>query len=503
MDNLPAPMHASPPLTAHDARTADALFSSYGGRLFAYFHLMLASETGAKRALTDTLMAATAEVGRAGRLRDLDEYAPRLFALARAECRKYQSAEAVGAGRHWTTGDGSSGNPVLAEVARRAVARLAPDVREAYILSAPHNNLSLPQLAEVLGLGLDAAADLRAQAGLDFVRAVALCAQEASFIDFSGADLRIRAEESLARDATEPPPALPLLSDPALAAFRETPGTPPMPRQSRALARQAPPPLPSALAAAPLPPPPLSADPVPTDPAPTAVEPFLPAGPGHPTRADLAAPAGFGGGPGYGRQPGHDHDPGHDSDPGYDGPAESYGGWGRLTGPLRALTGPMQLGGSSARGGRRWRAVLVWAGGGIAAVAAVIIVGQMLVSGSDSTVTLTHGGVPADTTSVNPGFGMPMPTPRKRRPGPGRSPASHQSANGSVPGAGVQPAAGTTPGQVAPQPTYANPRPSASATRAPKPAPDPAPTRSTTSPSASPSSSAATPSATSPSASST
>lgn len=204
MENPPVPRQTRP--TRHDAKIGDDLVRSYGGRLYAYFRLMLADEAAAKRALEHTLLAAAEDEGWPD---DPGQDAPWMFALARAECQQYQLADAVSAGRHWAT-DGGNGDrrPGLPEIARRAVARLPPPLREAFILSAPHNGLSLPQLTEVLGVRLVVAADLRAEAGLEFVRAVQSCAWEAGFTELSGSNLRISAEESLARDASEPAPSL-------------------------------------------------------------------------------------------------------------------------------------------------------------------------------------------------------------------------------------------------------------------------------------------------------
>lgn len=453
------PMRASSRPASHDARTTEALARSYGGRLFAYFRFMLGSESESKRAVTDTLMAAAPETGRA---RDLDSCGPRLFMLARAERRKYQPAEAVGAGQHWSVVTGS-GNPVLPEIARRAVARLAPDVREAYILSAPHNDLTLPQLAEILEVGLDAAADLRAQAGLDFVRAVAVCAQEAGYIQFAGADLRIRAEESLAREASEPAPDLPMLSDPALAAFRDDqpplsrqapPPPPPPPAQAHQPPRTPLPPpssLPSALpSSVALPPPsaipPSSAIPSPPEqalppvvpPAPppeattveaTTVEPAFQAAGGPPTRVDHARP------------PGYDH--GGEPGPGYD----AYGG-------------------HSSRERRR-RKVLAWTGGGVAVAAVAVIGWQILGSGPGNSVTLTHGRMPPTAVPASPGTGGAMSSPPARptaRPSPSIAP-SEAASPASVPESAAPPPEATAPAPAAPRPTTAPAR------RATSPAP--------------------------------
>ncbi|MBO0803390.1 MAG: hypothetical protein J2P25_10010, partial [Nocardiopsaceae bacterium] len=89
MDNLPAPRPAR--LTPREAKTAELLYGSYGDRLYSYFRQMLATEAIAKRALTSTLVVAASD---AGDLRDPDQYATRLFALAHAECRKHQLAGA-------------------------------------------------------------------------------------------------------------------------------------------------------------------------------------------------------------------------------------------------------------------------------------------------------------------------------------------------------------------------------------------------------------------------
>jgi hypothetical protein len=493
-------MQASAQLTSRDANTADVLFSSYGGRLYAYFRLMLADEAVAKRALADTLVAAAADAGRAGRLRDLDQYAPRLFALARAECHKHQSASAVGAGRHWTAGThGADRGPGLPEVARRAVLRLSPDVREAYILSAPHNHLSLPQLAEVLGLGLDAAADLRAQAGLDFIRAVALCAQEADFTEFSGADLRIRAEESLASDAAEPPPSLPILSDPALAAFRDDveappalPSEPTTPSQLTMPTRPIPP-TPSARSRPEL---------LETQASPHAPLPALTSRPtraerrpdvtGYPAQADMGGQAEMG------------------------GQATGYRGPRALTGPLRAITEPLQFGDRMVRDRpvrrttRRRRAAIAWAGGGIAAVAVAVIAGNALTAGSNSTITLTHdSGAPTGAVSPGAGLGVPMGSPQAGRPHPSLSQGAvgngMATSSGSAPTAGA-PGMGSVPSQAASLPTHGNSQspapvrhtsaPTLAPTKPPsKPTGNPSPTTSpSASPSASPSDSSSAPS---------
>lgn len=483
MEKPTVPIHASARHGPRGVKAADALFSSYGGRLFAYFHLMLANWETAKRALADTLVAAADDIARTGRLRDLDQYAPRLFALARTECHRYQSADAVGAGRHWTAGDGvyiGGRRPELPDVARRAVSRLSPDVREAFILSAPYNRLSLPQLAEVLGVGLDAAADRRAQAGLEFVRAVALCAQEADFTEFSGADLRIRAEESLARDASEPPPSLPILSDPALAAFREGGET-----QGAVPPRPALPPRPASLGAPALPAAPASGFPAalppgfPPAPAPAGT-PYADAG--ETTRVEWMPDAGplptrverTGGGPGI-----------RGAVPGYRGP-------GTPTGPMRALTGPLPIGdrivrGRSARhGGRRRRAVAAWAGGVIAAAAGVVIAVNALASGPDNTITLTHdSGAPTGAVSPYTGLGAGLPgqSHHRRSRSAGRNGAGVSFSSGTGSGAQV-PGSGTAPVQGAPRPTQQNPPSPAPVrtTKAPAPSVSPKPTSKSTSP---------------------
>lgn len=449
-----APVPASPAFDSPDARTADALLRSFGGRLFSYFRFMLGSESGAKRALSATLAAALPEAGRA---RDLESYGPRLFMLAHAECRKYQPAEAVGAGQHWTVVTGS-GNPVLPEIARRAVARLAPDVREAYLLSAPYNHLTLPQMAEVLGVGLDAAADLRAQAGLDFVRAVALCATEAGFIQFGGSELRIRAEESLERDASEPPPqgAGPASPSPVPAA---PPALPVQQQQQSPLRTALPPPssLPAALPSSVALPPPSELPPRRRGPL-----------PGPPVLSPPAGPAAFDGETFY------DGEAFYDDAPPRHAELPSYGalaGSGRpeqdfrtsllRTGPLRALTGPMMLGDDTPRGRRR-RRVLAWTGGGVAAAAVAVIGWQVLAAaGPDNTITLTHGSLPTAGVPSGPAVSGPASVP----PSPSHSPAASQSPTATATasrnsGAGTvsggQTSGGTVPAPVAPRPAAGN-----------------------------------------------
>jgi DNA-directed RNA polymerase specialized sigma24 family protein len=492
MENPTVPMPASSRRMPRDAKAADVLLSSYGGRLYAYLLLMLGDEAVAKRALADTLVAAAAE---AGRLRDPDQYAPRLFALARAECHKHQSADAEAADRHWTAdGTRDDGRPGLSGVARRAVSRLSPEVREAFILSAPHNKLTLPQLAEVIGVGLDAAADLRAQAGLDFVRAVALSAQEAGFTEFAGADLRIRAEESLAHDASEPPPSLPaaVLENPTRAAlpgpagFR---GQADFAGQSEAFGGQ---------------------DDYGPGPDYTREDEFRTSRPDY-TRQDefgggteYTRQDEFGAGPGYNGLDYHEG-PAYDDGPapGYHGPPEGYYGRRALTDPLRAITGPLRFGDrlsgdrrSARRAARGRRTALAWAGGGIAAVAVAVIAANALTSGTDSTITLTHGGgAPTGAVSPNTGLGVPMGSPQPGQPHPGRTRAARQgtsngagsSAGGSE--SGSQSSGGTVPSQAAPQPSQGNPQSPGpvKTTKAPTPAPSqppsPSPSATTTQPS--------------------
>jgi DNA-directed RNA polymerase specialized sigma24 family protein len=522
MENPTDPMHALPRRTPRDAKAGDALLSTYGGRLYAYFLLMLGDEAVAKRALADTLVAAAAD---AERPRDLDQYAPRLFALAHAECHKHQSDDAVAAGRNWTAdGTPGGGRPGLSGVARRAVSRLSPEVREAFILSAPHNKLSLPQLAEVLGVGLDAAADLRAQAGLDFVRAVALCAQEAGFTEFTGAELRIRAEESLAHDAWEPPPSLPaaMLKYPARAAL---PGPAGFPGRAD-------------LAGPP--------------------ETFggqneYGSGPEYTRQNELRGGAEYGredefrgggtdytrqdefsggpdytrqddfhGGPDYTRQdgfrggaeygyddefgagPGYNDPPQYHDGPvaGYHGQMAGYRGPRSLADPLRAITGPLRFGDraggdrrSPRRVERRRRAALAWTGGGIAAVAVAVIAANALTSGANNTITLTHGGgAPTGAVSPNTGLGVPMGSPQPGQPHPGHArgarPGASNGAGSSAgeSGSGSQSSGGMVPSQAAPQPSNGNPqsprpvRTTKSPSPAPSKSPSPSPSVTTTQP---------------------
>lgn len=471
MENLPARRQAPTQLTRYDAKSAEALFGAYGGRLYAYFRLMLANEAAAKRALADTLMTAAADPGWP---RDPGQHVPRLFALAHAECHKYQSADAVGAGRHWIVTDWTHGGhwPGLSEVARQAVSRLSPDVREAFILSAPHNHLSLPQLAGVLGVGLDAAADLRAQAGLDFVRAVQSCAHEADFTEFSGSDLRIRAEESLARDASEPPPSLPVLSDPALAVFEENAG----PR--------------SAPASGPW----TSASPTVTD---------FPSAPleyrGH---ADPPRQASFHAHPGV-------REPDYLEEEDFPGEANLMGrppapGDGIESGSVAdstlhdVLPGGPEFGGPEfptepglplvrERPRRRRRAALAWAGGGIAVAAAVAVGWNALLSGPGNSLTLAPGG-PSPSGAVSPrsGLGPPTVSPRHGQPRHRPSGAADPAASaGTSPDSGSQSAGGTAPAQAVPQPAPRSPAP-VHATTAPAPVPTKSKAKPTTSASTSP-----------------
>lgn len=209
MENPTVPMTQLPSeLTPDGARAADYLLHAFGGRLYAYFTLMIADDEAARRALTDTLVGAARD---AGQVAGPEEWGPRIFLRARTECLRFEHAVAVGGAQRGDAGD-MGWSPGLPSIARLAVSRLSPEIREAFILSAPHNELSLPDLARVLGVTLESAADLRAQAGLDYVRALALCAEDAGYTTYAGAELRIRAEASLAQDGAVPAPPLPVLT---------------------------------------------------------------------------------------------------------------------------------------------------------------------------------------------------------------------------------------------------------------------------------------------------
>lgn len=406
MEDLPAPRPAQP-----DAEPAAALLSSYGGRLYSYFRLMLDDDASAKRALADTLLAAVADEERP---RDIDQYAPRLFTLARANCRKYEPAIAVNAGKHWTVTFGKpDSRPGLPEIARRAVARLAPDVREVFLLSAPHNGLALPQLAEVLQAEPDAADDLRTQAGVDFARTTLACAEEADFTEFSGTDLCVRAEESLARDASEPAPSLPILSDPALAAFREDVEAPP----------ESAPPAPAPGAAGP--PTLTSLVPAPPPPAPPAPRPSAPA-PAPPVLVYVPPDATTPGDPAF-LELGH-----------------------RLV---------------RKRSRRRGRAAFAWVGGGIAAMAALAIGANALMARSGEAARLAPGGATpaAVLPSADPGAlaGSPTrrPSPRpSRTTQPAAPPPTYEIPRPTAP-ARTTKAPPPPPAKPTPKPTTGSPSP--------------------------------------------
>jgi hypothetical protein len=209
MENPTVPMtQLASELTPDGARAADYLLHAFGGRLYAYFTLMIADDEAARRALTDTLVGAAAD---AEQVADPEEWGPRIFLRARTECLRFEHAVAVGGAQRGDAGD-MGWSPGLPSIARRAVSRLSPEIREAFVLSSPHNELSLPDLARVLGVTLESAADRRAQAGLDYVRSLALCAEDAGYTTYAGAELRIRAEASLAQDGAVPAPPLPVLT---------------------------------------------------------------------------------------------------------------------------------------------------------------------------------------------------------------------------------------------------------------------------------------------------
>lgn len=443
MENPPVPRQTRQTRpTRCDAKIADDLFRAYGGRLYAYFQLMLADETASKRALERTLMAADDDEGWPD---DPGQDVPWLFALAHAECHKHQFADAVGAGRHWaTTGGNGDRRPGLPEIARRAVARLPPDLREAFILSAPHNELSLPQLTEVLGVRLVVAADLRAEAGLEFVRAVQSCAWEADFTELSGSNLRIRAEESLARDAAEPAP--PLLGPPAGPRAGTPTWTVPPPATPTVTDLPAFAGEPETTVDAPI----LAGEPE------TTVDPPFLGALQPPTSADLLGQPSF-----HRRRNRLDTDFGLDDDTGFGAD------------PLPRLT--------RERSGHRGRVVLAWVSGVIVVGAGVAIAANALMSGPDNSITLSpSGSSPSSAVLPSAGF-LPSTPPQTQHSGP-----RHQAT--ATPKRTTPTAAPPSASAVVPQPA-----PTQAAPRSQAPAPKPKPPVTTSAPRPKPSTTSGSP----------
>lgn len=497
-------------LTPDGARTAAHVFSTYGGRLYAYFRFMLGNDDAARGALTDTVVGAAGDsaAGGGGRPSDPGQPAARIFTLARVEYRRYAHAGAVGDDATWTAGTPHGGRMGLPEIARLAVSRLSPEVREAFVLSAPHNGLSLPDLAKVMGVSLENAADLRAQAGLDFVRALALCADEAGYTMYSGAEMRRRAEASLARDGEEAP-SLPALDAVALAPFREQGEEPPAPRD--ALPMRVPAPLPPV-------PPPAPATLVDLVPVPAAPVDL----PAADDRVDLPAaddrashwtgrldgdpdyrPADYGpadyrpvGPADYGLEDYGPRDYGQDeydtADPEQDGYGPpDYGPAGhafgrRMTGPLGAITGPLQAAGGHLAGergsGRRKKVVLAGVSGA-AAVTLAVVAAQFLMPGG-SAFSLNPGGssngvILPSMGAVRPADSSPAASSASATPTPS---ARHAAASQTQPApvGGYSTGSGTVPMSSAPS-AQPSPQPSA-----PKPKPSPRPSSTTPTPSGTP-----------------
>jgi hypothetical protein len=454
--------------------------------LYAYFRFMLGDDGMALRALSDTVVGAAGEMDR---VRDPDESAARIFTLARVEYRRHQHVAEVSAdGARTGVGPGPGGRLGLPEIARLAVSRLSSDVREGFVLSAPVGDLSLPVLAKVLGRNLEEAADLRAKAGLDFVRALALCAEEADYTMYSGAEMRRRAEASIARAAEERPPSLPVLDDPALAPFRDRGQEPPAVRD--ALPMPAPAPVPAVR---------------PTTPA---TRPAVPAA--HPTVPNErpALPDGY---PAVaGAQTRRlDGERGHRAD---DQSYRGYQGDGRglyddTAGSRARDYGPPDYGSAgrafgrmlgerdTSRGARRRKLALVGAAGiAVVAVVAVVVVGvQALTSGGNDTIMLTHGGPPVGSVP-NGGSGVTLTpsttgpsSPAKPEPKGGQSSAAQDPAPAG--GGYSAPAYPGTGGGPVPTPATRpsarpNPRPTASKTT--KPSANPTTSTKSSSPAAPP-----------------
>jgi DNA-directed RNA polymerase specialized sigma24 family protein len=437
METPTAPMRQlNANLSAQDAEKAELLLDAYGGRLFAYLRFMLADDGAARHVLTGTVVTA---IGGASQLTDPGQLAAWLFATARTGYREHlqraggHRAPGPGRGDHDRSDHGRDRRASVPEVARRAVIRLAPQTREVFILGAPHNQLSLSEIAAVLDTSLDAAGGLRTQAGLDFVRALALCAEEAGYSELKGAELRVQAEEALAQDAADVPPPLPFGQAPA--------------------------------------------------------EEFGPAAGGAPGGAtefgatetlEERAAAAFGDEAVWDRPT---------------GPLRAITGSLRaVSGPFGAVTGPLPAVGRIARGypRTRRRKQVAAATAGVAVIAGVALGGRMLASGTSDTITLTHGGAPAVMGSsgpAGPAIVLPLTSqaPGQARPDArGASAAEPGSVRGAVssgpapqkaPGTGAHPSRGAS----------APPAPGRTPTVPASSAPTSAPPSSTPSPTASPS----------------
>jgi hypothetical protein len=492
MENPTVPMTQLPSvLTPDGARAADYLLHTFGGRLYAYFTLMIGDDEAARRALTDTLVGAASD---AGQVADPDEWGPRIFLRARTECLRFNHAVAVGDAQRGDAGD-MGWSPGLPSIARRAVSRLSPEIREAFILSAPYNELSLPDLARVLGVPLETAADLRAQAGLDYVRALALCAEDAGYTTYAGAELRIRAEASLAQDGAVPPPPLPVLTKllQTASSHDTAPGNERPPGTALAPFKAAGGPAPVAPTAMPadLPmreravPPPTRADPIP----PQLLQERMPDMLERRTRMErLAArpvePERFAEPP---TRMGNLPAVSSVETERFNGPVgptrmdwlRNSGPYRALTGPLNALTGPLALGDEDGgpgdrRRARRKRMLLI----GGSTIALALLAGasyEFLSDGaSTSTISITPAGVPA----ASPGIAGYMTSPPPHSPAPAsRSEGASSSATGD---------AGSGAWQTQPEETTPAQQPVQSTAQAPVAPPTTPTKKATTSPSTAP-----------------
>ncbi|MGH3170258.1 MAG: RNA polymerase sigma factor [Trebonia sp.] len=145
-------------LLAHSPDSVHELFDAFGEHIFQYCWLMLRSRDAAQAALRDTMLAAHEHVGR---LADTGKFAPWLYALARAACKRYGPLPPDMADEPPARdGDPDANNKLIAW---RSVMRLAPADREVLDLTARHG-LPADDIGLVTGLDDVAAAILIVQA---------------------------------------------------------------------------------------------------------------------------------------------------------------------------------------------------------------------------------------------------------------------------------------------------------------------------------------------------
>jgi hypothetical protein len=193
--------------------------------LHEYFRLMLADQTATIRAMTDTVVAALAHVGR---LREPWRLRAWLLALARINAHEFYPAgwdataeRYLGALRGRPAAP-DHGDQALAVITDAALLRMPPEEREIFIIGAPRYQVPVMELVTIFGLAdEEQATALLAEATESFWRALERSANETGFLLTPDAAGRASALIGASAVTVTLSQILPFCTDPGLARLRE------------------------------------------------------------------------------------------------------------------------------------------------------------------------------------------------------------------------------------------------------------------------------------------